>query len=312
MRTQEVEDLFDAPPPRNRFRRYIVALLGLAMIGVIVAVAIVARNAPDPVAEVRVREPAVTLTRGNEAARNADEGEDLRTGDVVRTDTTGQAQVDLLGSSVVRLDTDSELTLRKVGSTDGDDTIALALGAGRSWNVVGEQSADDRYVIDIGAAEVTVKGTTFLTDCTEHPTCYVVGFEGEASAESDAGRSAEVGAGDCITVDDAGLLEECDEKKLGLIDEWVRENLAEDQQLELEGVAPTVNPSLSPSPTGSSPPSTLRPSGPRRTAAPPPPPTATAKPATAKPTEEPEKTKKPKPEPTEPPDDNRTPRPTPF
>src|SRR5687768_17204013 len=104
MRTAEVEQLFDAPVARWSPRRFLVAALALVVISGLVAVAIVSRSSPDALAELRVREGSVSLLRGTLPVSRATEGEDLKSGDLVRTNEQGQAQVDFFDGSLVRMD----------------------------------------------------------------------------------------------------------------------------------------------------------------------------------------------------------------
>jgi hypothetical protein len=294
-------------------RRSIIAFLGLAAIAVVVAVAVVSRNRDDAPAELRVREGKVALTRGTSPAVLADEGEDLRSGDVLRTNGNGRAQIDFFDDSLARLDADTELTLRTIEDTEAGRKVDVAVKEGRIWHRVANRESGP-YTVDIGKAEVKAAGTTFLTDCRRAPTCYVLGFEGDAEVSSDASSSFTVGPGGCVKADGVGHLEDCNETRLGLIDEWVRENLAEDQQLELDRIeSPTPSTTPSSTPDGSA-----RTFTPSRQAPPTPVPTAAP---TAEPTDEP--TPKPgtrtfpphrtfPPRPTDPTPIDRTPKPTPF
>lgn len=285
MRTAEIEALFEAPPPRWDPRRLVMALLALVVVAGIVMIAVVSRNRSDALAELRVRADRVSVLREARGVIDPGEGEDLRATDIVVTDDTGRAQVDLFDGSLVRLDSSSELSLLELVDGDRGGQVGLALKSGRSWNRVAEREAGS-FSVDIGEAKVNVVGTTFLVDCRLDPMCYVVGIDGEAEVESKAGPKMDVSNGDCVSVDGAGALESCDERKLGLIDAWVNENLAEDEQLAIEQVK--VKPSTTPTATAPSFRRTFAP-------APPGPRAATATPApTDEPKETPEPTTRPK------------------
>ncbi len=292
MRTQEVEDLFVEPQPRSfKLRRFVLAFLAICAVGGIAAIAIIARSRPDAAAQLRIRESGVTVLHGTSPEQAGSEGQDLDEGDVVRTDATGRAHIDLFEGSVVRLDSDSEISLRNLEDSSDGREVSLGLLRGRAWNRVAEQQDGDSYAIDLGEAVVTAIGTTFMTDCTSDPVCFVLGVEGTSVVESTAGREIEVEEDDCVEVDAEGRLETCDADEQ--IDGWVRENLAEDEQLTFDST-----PSPTPSPTATTP---VRRRAPAPAGGPagPPPPTATAAPTdapTAKPP--PKKTKAPAPDPT--------------
>jgi hypothetical protein len=269
-------------------RRYVLAAFALACVVVIVIVAIVARNSSDAPAQLRIRQDAMQVKHGSSDFSAALEGDDLGTGDEVRSDPSGQAQIEFFDGSVVRMDGDTHLVLRNVVDRTEGREILLGMEAGRTWNRVAElTSTQDRYELRLPNATVNVRGTTFLADCRTQQVCYVVGFDGTSEVTSSTGVKRSVNDGDCIRATDTGIAQ-CDEKKLGLIDSWVKENLADDQQLALKRGPSTPRVVLSPSPSATS-----RGTGgttpvrPRRTAAPAPRPTpAATKAPTPKPTPE--------------------------
>jgi hypothetical protein len=226
-------------------RRIVVALASFAAIVVIVAIAVVSRSGDDAPAQLRIREGKASVERGETAPRLATEGEDLASGDVVRTDNAGQVQIDLFDGSLVRMDVSTEIALRTVERADGGGRdVLLALNEGRAW-FRADDATPGRFRTDFGGARIGVKGTTYLGDCRETPKCYAVGFEGEAEVAA-GGEEMDAGPGDCVVIEDREL-DGCDENRLGLVDEWVRENLAEDQQLEVRrSPSATATPSATP------------------------------------------------------------------
>lgn len=293
MRTREVEELFVEPPPRVSLRRFMLALLAIGAVGGIVAIGVVARSRADAAAQVRITQAGVTVIQGTMAELKATEGQGIGVGDVVRTDATGRARIDLFDGSIVRLDGNTEVTLRTLDTTPDTGEIALGLLRGRTWNRVAERSSTKLYSVDVGEAVVTSVATTFMTDCTQAPTCYVLGVEGKAVVGSGAG-DAEVGADDCVEISPDGSLSRCDPAEL--VDGWVRENLAEDEQLTF-APRPTPTPSPTLVPTRRPAP---RPATPGvATPAPTDPPDPTAAQTEEPPeTTGPKRTKKPTPEPT--------------
>jgi ferric-dicitrate binding protein FerR (iron transport regulator) len=287
MTTDELTTEIAEPRPFRNGRRYVLAAFALACVIVIVIVAVVARNSSEAPAQLRIRQDAVATKHGSSDFSAALEGEDLGSGDEVRSDPSGQAQVEFFDGSIVRLDGDTHVTLREIEDRTQGRQILLAMGAGRTWNRVAElTSTEDRYELRLPNATVNVQGTTFLADCRSQQECYVVGFDGTSEVTSVTGVKRTVRDGDCIKTSGAGITQ-CDEKALGLVDTWVKENLADDQQLALRRGPSTPRVSLSPIPsvtpranTGST---TRRPVAPAAT----PPPTARAtKAPTPKPTPE--------------------------
>jgi hypothetical protein len=295
MKTDELTTTIDSRPFRQG-RRYVLAAFALACVVVIVAVAVVARNSSDAPAQLRIRQDAIATRHGSSDFTAALEGEDLGSGDEVRSDPSGQAQVEFFDGSIVRLDGDTQVTLRSVEDRKEGRQILLAMGAGRTWNRVAElTSRQDRYELRLPNATVNVRGTTFLADCRSQAECYVVGFDGESEITSVTGVKRAVRDGDCVKTSESGI-EQCDEKALGLVDTWVKENLADDQQLALRRGPSTPRASLTPSPTA-----TVRSDRPATNRRPAPAPAATVAPT-------PRATKAPTPKPT--PEDTPIPSPT--
>src|SRR5919106_6453318 len=111
MTTDELTTEIDARPFRNG-RRYVLAAFALACVVVIVIVAVVARNSSEAPAQLRIRQDAIATKHGSSDFTAALEGEDLGSGDEVRSDPSGQAQVEFFDGSIVRLDGDTHVTLR--------------------------------------------------------------------------------------------------------------------------------------------------------------------------------------------------------
>jgi hypothetical protein len=299
MKTDEISTLYDVPASGNG-RRYVFAAFALACVAVIVIVAVMSRNADDAPAQLRIRQDAISVQHGSSDLTAAQEGEDLGSGDTVRSDASGQAQIEFFDSSVVRIDGDTQVTLREVADRTDARDILLQMDGGRTWNRVAEMtSSRDRYEVRLPNGTVNVRGTTFLLDCRTQDTCYAVGFDGSTELTSSAGDKQTVDDGDCVRSTSDGL-STCDEKALGLIDNWVKENLADDQQLALKR-APTTprTPQASETPVAAVQPVPRAPvRRPAPTAAPTPSPT-------------PKPTKKPTPEPTPAPTHTRKPKPSP-
>ena len=245
--TTDENTTFGDMRPFGNGRRYVLAAFALACVVVIVIVAVVARNSDDAPAQLRIRQDAISVRHGSSDFTAAQEGEDLGSGDEIRSDASGQAQIEFFDSSVVRMDSETQFTLREVADRTDARDILLKMDGGRTWNRVAEMtSTRDRFEVRLPSATVSVHGTTFLVDCRTQDTCYVVGFDGSTELTSSAGGKRTVDDGDCVRTSGQGS-SVCDEKALGLIDNWVKENLADDQQLALKRGPST--PRVTPAPT---------------------------------------------------------------
>ena len=251
MRTDEAQDLFQAPPRVHSLRRYLIAGLSILAVLVVVTVAVVSQNSSDALAQLRLREQSATFRHASTQFQKAVEGEDLAAGDVVRTDSTGQAALDLFDGSDVRMDRETQVTINTLSNANDARRVGLRLDAGRTWNRVEElTSSHDSFQVSMPSATASVKGTTFITDCRSRPTCYVVGIDGTTHVEAKNGDQEDLGHFECVEAS-FNKLTHCDAQGLGLLDSWVRDNLAEDQELALATISavpvtPTPAVTLSP------------------------------------------------------------------
>ncbi len=233
------------PAYSGRGRRILLVVFLVGVVGALVAAAVFSAGDRDPGAQLRVREEAVEVQHSNSDFTKALEGEDIETGDVVRTDSTGRAQIDYFDGSLVRLDVFSEVAVRRLSDAKGGRLISLGVNAGRVWNRVAASTSErGRYEVHFQNAVASVEGTTFVVDCSRDLHCYVLGIDETTRVEAGSDEQ-NVGAGQCVDLV-GDRLEGCDANALGLIDGWIRQNQAEDQQLQI-GAPPTVSPSPTPS-----------------------------------------------------------------
>ncbi len=232
-------------PYTGRGRRILLFFFLAGVVGALIAAAVFSMGDRDPGAELRVREASVQVQHENSDFEKGAEGEEIETGDVVRTDSTGRAQIDFFDDSLVRLDVFSEVAVRRLSDEKGQRLISLGVNAGRTWNRVAPSTSErGRYEVHFQNAVASVEGTTFVVDCSRDLHCYVLGIDDVTNVKVGSDED-DVGEGECVDLV-GEQLEPCDANALGLIDAWVKQNLAEDQQLQV-GPTPSVTPSPSPS-----------------------------------------------------------------
>jgi len=238
-----------AAEPRGTFhaRRWLTVLTAIAAIVTLVIVGLVASRARATLAQLRVRGGRVEIDHGAKGFKTASDGTDVTTGDIVHTASDGQAIVDYLNGSVTRLDSNTRMTIRRLAASKSGERIQLSLAGGRVWDHVKDASApSDSFEVRLSNVVISSSGSTFLTDCRSTNACYVVDFDGATSVSSSKGDQIALDVGRCEQIAPDGSLSSCDPSKLGLVDEWVRANLAEDQELVTKEPSPTPSPSPSP------------------------------------------------------------------
>lgn len=279
-------EIIEPSAERNfRARRLGVVLTAIAVVVTLIVVGVIASGARPALAQIRVRTGTVDVEHASKGFVRASDGSNITAGDDVRTSERSQGIVEFFDGSVSRLDQNSRLAVRTLADAKGGRRIGLALTAGRVWNRVKElTSPGDRFDLQLSKVVVSVRGTTYMADCRRPEGCYVVGFDGTTHLASTDGEETDVTVGGCELVASDGTLQPCDLARTGLLDEWVRSNLAEDQQLVASSATTTPTPTASPSETQSS----SGGSAPRRVTRPPVrTPTKTAPPSTPAPTKDP-------------------------
>lgn len=256
----------DTQAPR-RARIRVVVVLTLAGVAAFIAAALTVRSEPA-LGELRVREPSVSVSVQGAGFTPAEEGQRLDVRDAVRTDDSGEAQIDFFDGSLVRLDVGTSLVVRELANAPAGRRIALEIDEGRTWNTVERStSGGDRFQVRGPNAVASVQGTTFVADGRFAPTWYYLGQDGRTQIDPPDLDSFVLGAGDCVRVDPAQMRECTDHERDALVDDWIRLNQALDEaeikKVEVTTQPPTATPALGTSgATGGS----SRP-GPERTAA---------------------------------------------
>lgn len=321
MSVDELTELATGDQP-GRPRPTMIALLALASLAVAIGLLLLTQRDGRALSELRIREANVDVRSGSSDFRQGIEGESLEANDAVRTDITGQAQIDFFDESLTRLDSDSTVVLRGLkDATPGG--VLLTLEAGRSWNrVEPAENSEDRYEVRGVTGVAAALGTTFVSDCRQAPTCYYLGIEGETEVTSSEDQSLVIGPEECVRVEE-DLLRSCTDHEFdALMDDWVDENVAFDggQIIDTDFDPASPSPSLSPSPTSGPPRSNLTP---RRRVTPRPPtpsptptrrprPTRTPEPPTPSPTRSPSPPPTASPSPSPPPTASPPPSPSPV
>lgn len=234
--------------PSQPRRVRIVVLLSVLVVAVAAALAFFTQR--DPVlAELRVRQERVLMSSNEADYKRAAGGQALAPGDALRTDDTGQAQIDFFDTSIARLDSQTTMAIAQLTNEGRSRRIVVEVRTGRVWNNVSSRtSSADHYEVRGGDTVATVRGTKFVVDGRQAPTWFYIGQEGITDLTVSFGEKFSLGEGDCVRVDSSGS-RPCTRHELdALIDDWVRENQALDE-LALAELSPTPTASASPSPT---------------------------------------------------------------
>jgi hypothetical protein len=92
---------------------------------------------------------------------SAENGMILSESDSVRTGNNTYASVVLFESSIIRLDSNTEITLQEFIQEAGDTNVKIKQDAGRTWNTVLKVSGIDDYEVQTPTTIASVRGTSY-------------------------------------------------------------------------------------------------------------------------------------------------------
>lgn len=168
--------------------------------------------------------------KGREAFNPADDGQDVIAGDTIRTDETGQAQLDYSDDSYTRLDVNTEFTIDRLTNAQGDRRVESQVDAGQTWNRVEELSESESFEQGGEGANATVRGTAYVVRCDEDGNCTFIVVIGSVLVETADGTEILLEEGQTVTVDadgNAGPVRTLSADELNA-DPWIRLNLEKD------------------------------------------------------------------------------------
>jgi hypothetical protein len=85
----------------------------------------------------------------------------IKQGDSIKTGSDGKASVVLFGSSVVRLDSSTEINLAELSPEKDARKVSINQSSGRIWSKVIKLSGIDNYQINTPRSVATIRGTGF-------------------------------------------------------------------------------------------------------------------------------------------------------
>ncbi|KYK20506.1 hypothetical protein AYK24_10125 [Thermoplasmatales archaeon SG8-52-4] len=162
----------------------------------------------------------------------AENGMDLYESDSIRTEDNSSASIILFKSSVIRLDKNSEVTIKEL-IRDEETTVTIQQDSGRTWNAVTKISGIDNYEVQTPTTIASVRGTAFVVIVQENGSSYygvshgVLNVSGVSKGVIKG--SIDVSGNESVFVF-IDLINETLKKKPFEMDEWVIENLLKDKQ----------------------------------------------------------------------------------
>lgn len=157
----------------------------------------------------------------------AEDGMLLFQSDSIKTGDNSSASIVLFKSSIIRLDSNTEVTLKNIIQKE-TRSITIQQDTGRTWSTIQKISGVDDYEVQTPTAVASVRGTSFDVNIAENEATIVSVVKGIVNVTMfDLGAiySVDIGEGYSVEVDydKIGDPEQFD------LDDWIRYNLLMDE-----------------------------------------------------------------------------------
>jgi hypothetical protein len=256
MSVDELTDLATFSDEPRRSRRVFIAVLTVAVLAAVIVLLVLAQGQSRPLAQLRVRETSVEVRSGDSSFRPGVEGQALAFGDTIRTDATGQAQVDYFDGSLTRLDADTTFVIRELQQGAGTKQITVRQDAGRTWNRVEKlTSSQDRFELHGVTSVASVRGTTWVLDSRLAPVEFALVVAGQIQVTVANVGTATVLAGECVRMEPDSIRPCTEEEEARIKDDWFFLNYyyeGRNADLTPPGTTPTASPTRTPPEAGGS------------------------------------------------------------
>jgi len=120
------------------------------------------------VATLKILKDGVAVQRkGKTVFKPALDGQKLRVGDTIQTDTSGLAEIDYTASadSFTRLDVSTTFTIKHLTDNQGHRQVEGSLDSGRTWNRTSALTESESFSQDAAGATASVIGSAFMVEC---------------------------------------------------------------------------------------------------------------------------------------------------
>ena len=188
-------------------------------------------------AQLIIESGTVQVKHTGESWTTAENGMDLYQSDSVKTGNNASATIVFFQSSIIRLDSNTEITLDQI-LEEVESSVKIKQDSGRTWNTVLKISGIDNYEVQTPTTVASVRGTSFDVNFQTNGgvvvgvgrgTTYVSSiFNGETL------DTIEVNEDEAVLVDPGQI-----GQTLAIIpfekDEWVLSNLQKDQDILTSG-----------------------------------------------------------------------------
>ncbi len=183
-------------------------------------------------AQLIIESGTVEVKSEGEAWTSAENGMYLYSSDSVKTGDNSSASIILFETSIVRLDSNTQVTIEELIRKD-ETSVTIQQDSGRTWNTVYKISGIDNYEVQTPTTVASVRGTAFVVIVQENGSSYYGVSHGILNVSSISNgeilESIDVSGNESIFVF-VDLINKKLVVKPFVKDEWVKENLLIDEQ----------------------------------------------------------------------------------
>ncbi len=175
---------------------------------------------------------------------SAQNGMDLYQSDSIKTGVDASASIVFFKSSIIRLDSNTEVSLQEIIQNDDGTNVKIKQDAGRTWSTVAKISGIDNYDVQTPTAVASVRGTAFDVHIKSDGRTDVGVGRGIVNVSKikngEILGTIEVKKNEAVTVD-PDVIDQTLEIKVFEKDNWVLDNQQKDEDILTHGISMYIN-----------------------------------------------------------------------
>jgi hypothetical protein len=216
----------------KRLRLIIPVIVIICIIGLVWLILTSEVTADKAKAQLVIDYGTVQVKHSGGSWTTAENGMYLYKSDSVKTGDNSSASIIFFKTSIVRLDSNTEVTLEEL-IREVETSVTIQQDSGRTWNTVSKISGIDNYEVQTPTTVASVRGTGFVVIVSENGSTYYGVSHGILNVSSISNGviqdSVNVSGNESVFVF-IDLINESLEIVPFEMDEWVIENLLKDEQ----------------------------------------------------------------------------------
>lgn len=212
-------------------KRFVLIISVIAIIGIIGFVWFTL--SPDVAkAQLIIESGTVQIKHEGGSWTSAQNGTLLYQSDTVKTGNNTFASIVLFKSSIIRLDSNTEVMLQEILQQAGETSVKIKQDVGRTWNTISKMSGIDNYEVQTPTAVASVRGTSLDVNVHANGTTVISVIKGIVNVSITENGSIvytiEINENWSVTVD----FDEMGQPEPFDLDDWILNNLLKDEKFK--------------------------------------------------------------------------------